>query len=87
MFLRFHESDFKVRTSDGVAEDWPIEYRDLEPYYDKVEKEIAVSGPRYFPWGSFHGPYPYPERDPISPNAEVFARGCEKLGIRWVVSP
>lgn len=87
VFLRFHESDFKVRTSDGVAEDWPIEYRDLEPYYDKVEKEIAVSGPRYFPWGSFHGPYPYPERDPISPNAEVFARGCEKLGIRWVVSP
>lgn len=87
VFLRFHETDFKSRTLDGVGEDWPIGYADLAPYYDKVEKEIAVSGPKYFPWGSFHGPYPYPERDPISPNAQLFAKGCEKLGIRWVVSP
>ncbi|MDO3677271.1 GMC family oxidoreductase [Paenibacillus ehimensis] len=87
VFLRFHESDFRTKTLDGVGEDWPITYSDLEPYYTKIEKEIAVSGPKYFPWGEFHGPYPYPERDPISPNAQVFARGCEKLGIRWVVSP
>ncbi|XOK60761.1 GMC family oxidoreductase [Paenibacillus elgii] len=87
VFLRFHESDFRTKTLDGVGEDWPIGYSDLEPYYTKIEKEIAVSGPKYFPWGEFHGPYPYPERDPISPNAQVFARGCEKLGIRWVVSP
>ncbi|MCP1310046.1 GMC family oxidoreductase [Paenibacillus tyrfis] len=87
VFLRFHESDFRTKTLDGVGEDWPISYSDLEPYYTKIEKEIAVSGPKHFPWGEFHGPYPYPERDPISPNAQVFARGCEKLGIRWVVSP
>lgn len=87
VFLRFHETDFKARTYDGVAEDWPISYEDLAPYYDKVEREIAVSGPRHFPWGSFHGPYPYPERDPISMNAQIFAKGCEKLGIRWTVPP
>jgi choline dehydrogenase-like flavoprotein len=87
VFLRFHRSDFKTRSLDGVGEDWPIEYDDLEPFYTKIEKEIAVSGPKYFPWGEFHGPYPYPERDPLSPNAYIFQRGCEKLGIRWVVSP
>jgi len=87
VFLRFHESDFRTRTEDGVGEDWPIGYRDLEPYYSQIEKEIAVSGPKDFPWGSFHGPYPYPEREPISANAEVFRRGCEKLGIRTVVPP
>ena len=87
VFYRFHESDFRVKTLDRVADDWPITYGDLEPYYEKIEKEIAVSGPKYFPWGSFHGPYPYPERDPISTNAEIFRRGCEKLGIKSVVAP
>ena len=87
VFFRFHESDFRVKSLDGVADDWPITYQDLEPYYDKIEQEIAVSGPREFPWGSFHGPYPYPEREPISANSQLFRRGCEKLGIRSTVAP
>lgn len=87
VFLRFHASDFRTRTMDGVGEDWPIGYEDLAPYYSRIEKEIAVSGPRHFPWGEFHGPYPYPERDPLSPNAYLFQRGCEKLNIRSVVAP
>ncbi|UJF33086.1 GMC family oxidoreductase [Paenibacillus hexagrammi] len=87
VFLRFHESDFKTKSIDGVGEDWPIHYKDLEPYYHKIEKEIAVSGPRYFPWGNFHGPYPYPEREPLSPNAYLFQKGCEMLGYQSVVTP
>jgi choline dehydrogenase-like flavoprotein len=87
VFLRFHESDFRTKSMDGVGEDWPISYEDLAPYYDKIEKDIAVSGPKHFPWGSFHGPYPYPEREPISANAEMFRIGCERLGIRSVVAP
>jgi choline dehydrogenase-like flavoprotein len=87
VFLRFQDTDFLMRTLDGVGADWPIGYQDLEPYYSKVEKEIAVSGPKYFPWGNFHGPYPYPEREPLSPNAYLFQNGCEKLGIRSAVAP
>lgn len=87
VFLRFHESDFLTKTLDGVGEDWPITYQDLAPYYDKIEKDIAVSGPKHFPWGPFKGPYPYPEREPISANSELFRIGCEKLGIRSVVAP
>ncbi|SHF28594.1 Choline dehydrogenase [Seinonella peptonophila] len=87
VFLRFHDVDFKARTIDGVAEDWPISYEDIAPYYDKIENEIAVSGPKYFPWGNFHGPYPYPEREPLSPNAYMFQNGCEKLGIESTVAP
>ena len=34
---RFHESDFRVKSEDGVGEDWPITYADLEPYYSRVE--------------------------------------------------
>jgi choline dehydrogenase-like flavoprotein len=87
VFLRFHESDFRTKTVDGVGEDWPIGYEDLAPYYDKIEKEIAVSGPKHFPWGSYNGPYPYPEREPLSPNAYMFMNGCEKLQIRTAVPP
>jgi len=32
-FPRFHPSDFRVRSLDGVGEDWPLDYRTLEPYY------------------------------------------------------
>jgi choline dehydrogenase-like flavoprotein len=87
VFLRFHESDFMTKTVDGVGEDWPIRYQDLAPYYDKIEREIAVSGPSHFPWGAFNGPYPYPVREPISANAQLFREGCEQLGIASVVAP
>lgn len=85
--LRFHESDFATKTRDGVGEDWPISYQDLEPYYRYIEQQIGVSGPHRFPWGPFRGPYPMPMRDPISANSEVFRIGCEKLGIESVVTP
>src|SRR5262245_51490987 len=42
---RFHESDFRVHSEDGVADNWPISYAELEPYYSKVEYELGVSGP------------------------------------------
>lgn len=87
VFLRLHESDFMTRTIDGVGEDWPIRYQDLAPYYDKIEREIAVSGPDHFPWGAFQGPYPYPVREPISANAQLFREACEKLGMESVVAP
>ncbi len=87
VFLRFHESDFMTKSVDGVGEDWPISYNDLAPYYDRIEKEIAVSGPHHFPWGPFNGPYPYPVREPISANSQLFREACAKLGIDSVVAP
>ncbi len=43
--LRMHEHDFRTKTVDGVGEDWPITYADLEPYYEEVEQELGISGP------------------------------------------
>ncbi len=49
MGWRFMEQDFKMRSTYGAVpgstlEDWPIGSQDLEPYYDKAEWEIGVSG-------------------------------------------
>lgn len=42
--LRMGPYDFKPRARDGLGLDWPIDYPDLEPYYDKVEALIGVYG-------------------------------------------
>ena len=43
-FPRLHPSDFKTKTLDGVADDWPISYAKLEPYYNLNDKMMGVSG-------------------------------------------
>jgi choline dehydrogenase-like flavoprotein len=49
MAWRFMENDFHMRSTYGAVEgstldDWPISYQELEPYYEKAEWEIGVSG-------------------------------------------
>jgi choline dehydrogenase-like flavoprotein len=84
--LRLHPEDFLRGSRQGDGPDWPITYEELAPYYQKVEKFLGVSGPAYFPWGAFHGPYPQGEL-PLSAGDEVIARGFEKLHLRWCMAP
>src|SRR5436190_1713565 len=42
--LRMSDYDFKARTRDGYGEDWPISYKDIEPYYDQVDRYLGISG-------------------------------------------
>ena len=49
MAWRFMPEDFKLKSTYSFVEgstldDWPISYEDLEPYYEKAEWEIGVSG-------------------------------------------
>jgi choline dehydrogenase-like flavoprotein len=76
---RLHPSDFHVRTRDGVAADWPIDYDDLEPYYEAMEREYPVSGPARYPWGKPHG-YPYAPLQAGSAGQKLI-EGCVNLGI------
>src|SRR5882757_7352639 len=43
-FPRLHPSDFRVRTLDGVAEDWPIDYDTLAPFFAENDRMMGVSG-------------------------------------------
>ena len=45
-FPRLHPSDFRVRTLDGVADDWPIDYDTLAPFFAENDRMMGVSGPR-----------------------------------------
>ncbi|MCV9974064.1 NAD(P)-binding protein, partial [Burkholderia pseudomallei] len=42
---RFIPNDFKMKTVYGVGRDWPIQYDDLEHFYQRAEEELGVWGP------------------------------------------
>lgn len=88
---RFHSDDFRMATRYGIPEgsslsDWPISYDELEPYYERAEWEVGVSGD-----GSAHPgrgnrrlPYPMPAI-PRTLEAERLAQAAAKLG--WDAGP
>ena len=55
------DTDFGAYERDGIGIDWPIRYKDLEPWYDYVESYIGVSGNRdglpQIPDGNFLPPW------------------------------
>lgn len=88
MSPRLHPSDFQTRSSDGVGDDWPTSYDELEPYYARVEYELGVSGPDganpFEPWRS----RPYPTKAlPLNLAGLVIRRGAERLGFHLVKEP
>ncbi|HKQ60102.1 MAG TPA: GMC family oxidoreductase [Candidatus Polarisedimenticolaceae bacterium] len=84
---RFHESDFRVRSLEGVAADWPIDYAELEPYYTRVEYELGVSGPD----GALANPFEPPRSRPfptppheLTASSRAVKRGADALGLHFV---
>lgn len=79
---RFSQRDFKGRSIDGAGEDWPIDYTDLAPYYDRIEREVGCCGNRDglkdLPDGIFLPPAPMKCSDLI------VKRGAAKLGIQVI---
>jgi choline dehydrogenase-like flavoprotein len=84
---RFMPQDFRMRSTYGAPEgssleDWPISYDDLEPFYDKAEHEIGVSGD--VSTDLFHAPrkrdLPMP---PLPPNKEmdILWPAAKRLGL------
>ena len=81
-WCRAKPSDFRVRTLDGVADDWPVTYEELVPYYRQVEHDLGISGkggnPAYPP--GYEPPLP---SLPINMSGRVMAEGMNKLGWHW----
>src|SRR6201996_4131112 len=43
-FPRLMPNDFKVKSEHGRGLDWPIDYADVAPFYDRVADDVGVSG-------------------------------------------
>jgi choline dehydrogenase-like flavoprotein len=80
-YPRLHPSDFRVRSLDGVADDWPIDYATLEPYFAENDRMTGVSG--------LAGDPAYPPKQPPMPPLPLgrsgtrFAHAMNRLGWHW----
>jgi choline dehydrogenase-like flavoprotein len=79
---RFHPSDFKVKTLDGVADDWPFDYRALEPFYDLNDEMMGCSGISGDPANPPRSPRQMPPM-PLGPDGERVAKAFDRLGWHW----
>ncbi len=73
--LRFQEHEFNARTTYGDIAganllDWPLELKDLEPYYDKAEKKLNVTRTNGLPGL------------PGNNNFNVLYEGAKKIGYK-----
>ena len=41
---RWSDLDFEANAKEGIGVDWPIRYKDVEPWYTYVEKWAGISG-------------------------------------------
>ncbi len=79
---RFLPADFKMKTLYGVANDWPVTYEELDPYYEEVEDLMSISGPAITP-------YPRKKSYPLPPHQFTTVDKIlhEKYGSLYISQP
>jgi choline dehydrogenase-like flavoprotein len=81
-WVRMRPQEFRLRSLDGIADDWPISYEELKPYYERIDQDMQISGmvgdPAYPA-----GPPPLLPPLPIGPIGRKAAQGMNELGWHW----
>ncbi len=83
VWMRLTPDDFRRRSANGVGDDWPISYEELQPFYERTDREIGVSGlagdPVYPPPND---EFPLPPFN-LRPGALKVARAVASKGWHW----
>jgi choline dehydrogenase-like flavoprotein len=82
--LRFAPVDFKSRSSDGMGDDWPIQYDEVSPYYDKVESYIGVFGTPEHVSSAPNGIFLPPPKPRCTET--IIKAACDKIGVTCIPS-
>ncbi|MCP3469058.1 GMC family oxidoreductase [Bradyrhizobium sp. CCGUVB1N3] len=84
---RLHPEDFRMKSLYGRGADWPIDYAELRPYYDRIQEEVGLSGDAASEvWRPDGAPYPMPPTRTFR-HADLMAEGFRKIGIRTAPMP
>ena len=80
--LRMGPHDFKGKTFDGAADDWPISYDDVKPFYDKVDRLIGLYGSKEGLENEPDGIFLPPPKPRLN---ELFIKqGAKKAGVKVI---
>ncbi len=80
-YPRMHPSDFRVKSLDGIADDWPVDYATLEPFFTENDRMTGVAG--------LAGDPAYPPHQPTMPPLPLgktgtrYAKAMNSLGWHW----
>ena len=86
--LRFGALDFKPYSRDGLGVDWPIDYDDLKPWYDRSEKLMGVIGENIDLPNVPHSPPGCASRPPVPRVPELLLKAaCDDMGIPCIAPP
>src|SRR4029077_5542505 len=87
-FPRLLPADFRMKSEHGRGLDWPIAYEDVAPFYDKVAREIGVSGDARAEekWRPAGEAYPMPPMKTFR-NGDIWLKAFESVGIAMVPAP
>jgi choline dehydrogenase-like flavoprotein len=59
---RWSDLDFEANAREGIAVDWPLRYKDMEPWWTHVESFVGIQGRKenlaHLPDGVFQNPWP-----------------------------
>ena len=84
---RFTAEDFELNSRYGIGDDWPLNYSDIEPWYQEAEERIGVAGEPGPPDLDVRSsPYPMPAVPP-SYNQVLLKEWAEKSGIPFWGNP
>ncbi len=83
---RAHKGDFTLHSDFGVGVDWPLGYRDLQPYYTELEQFLGISGPSPYPWDAHDQAYPLAPL-PLNGAAQLMESACAVMGIKTSPAP
>jgi choline dehydrogenase-like flavoprotein len=81
---RLSDLDFKAASHDGFDTDWPIDYKEIAPYYDKAEEWIGVSGNNDGLWFQPDGNFLPPMN--LTCGEQMLRKGALKTGRPGIVS-
>ena len=84
---RFSEEDLRLRSMYGLADDWPLDWTELERYYCEAERRMGVAGePGPLAEDRRSEPYPMPAM-PLSWNLRQLKTWAEQSGIPFWATP
>ena len=82
-----HYTAYTPRAHPDDLSSWPVNYDEIDEYYDEIETFLGISGPDNYPWGAKKS-RGYPLKAlPLNEAGKAMLKACKEMGIRATAAP